>query len=115
MYTPAKTASYESRVALFAQMAARGAGLQEPLDEALSVSIEAVLPIPASWSRRRQESAAAGVTRPTGRPDVDNVAKSVTDGCNGILWRDDSRIVDLTVRKVYGLEPMVRMVVREAT
>jgi Holliday junction resolvase RusA-like endonuclease len=36
------------------------------------------------------------------RPDVDNFAKSVLDGSNGILWVDDSLIVDLTVSKAWA-------------
>lgn len=103
-YTPAKTERYESRVALFAQQAMRG---RPPFDGALSVEVIAYLPVPRSWSGKRQRMALAGDIRPTGRPDADNVAKSVTDGCNGIVWRDDSRIVDLHVVKRYAADPRV--------
>lgn len=31
--------------------------------------------------------------------DVDNVAKSVLDGLNGVLWRDDRQVVRITAEK----------------
>lgn len=108
MYTPAKTERYESRVALFAREAMKGA---EPMSAPLSVRITAVLPIPASWSKRRQAQAEAHRIKPAKRPDADNLAKAVTDGCNGILWRDDSLIVDLHVSKRYGSVPRVDVLV----
>lgn len=104
MYTPAKTERYESRVALFARQAMQGA---EPMSAPLSVRITAFLPIPASWSKRRQAQADADRIRPAKRPDADNLAKAVTDGCNSIVWRDDSLIVDLHVSKRYGWAPRV--------
>ena len=36
------------------------------------------------------------------RPDVDNLAKSVLDASNGILWQDDTLIVDLRVTKAWA-------------
>jgi Holliday junction resolvase RusA-like endonuclease len=36
------------------------------------------------------------------KPDVDNYAKAVLDGCNGILWADDSQIVALSVSKQWS-------------
>ena len=34
-----------------------------------------------------------------GYGDMDNLVKSILDACTGILWKDDSQIVDLRVRK----------------
>ncbi len=31
--------------------------------------------------------------------DVDNLAKGILDACNGVIWKDDSQIVDLHVTK----------------
>jgi Holliday junction resolvase RusA-like endonuclease len=36
------------------------------------------------------------------KPDVDNFAKSILDGANGILWEDDSQIIDLQVAKAWA-------------
>ena len=49
-----------------------------------------------------------GKTKPQGRvphgskPDKDNLAKSVFDSLNGILWRDDSLIYDGRLAKFYA-------------
>lgn len=34
-----------------------------------------------------------------GYGDIDNLAKSILDACNGVIWKDDSQIVDLHIRK----------------
>ena len=34
--------------------------------------------------------------------DVDNLAKSILDGLNGVLYLDDKQIVDLHIRRCYG-------------
>lgn len=33
------------------------------------------------------------------RRDVDNFNKIVLDSCTGLLWKDDSQIIELTIRK----------------
>lgn len=35
------------------------------------------------------------------RPDIDNLAKAVTDGLNGVAYVDDKQIVALNVEKLY--------------
>lgn len=32
--------------------------------------------------------------------DCDNLAKGILDACNGVIWKDDSQIVDLHVAKL---------------
>lgn len=106
MYTPAKTAAYESLVAMAAQQAMQQ---HPPLESALAVEIEAVHTVPASWSKKRRHEAMSGIRRPSVKPDADNIAKAVADGGNGIAWRDDRQIVSLLVRKVYGETPCVHV------
>jgi Holliday junction resolvase RusA-like endonuclease len=36
------------------------------------------------------------------KPDVDNYAKSVMDGLNGIVWEDDSQVIELRVVKAWA-------------
>lgn len=99
-YTPAKTVAYESTVALMARQAM---GASSPMGGPLAVSIVATWPIPPSWPKKRRESEVFKASR----PDLDNIAKAIGDGCNGVVWADDSQIVDLRCVKRYGQIPGV--------
>jgi Holliday junction resolvase RusA-like endonuclease len=83
-----------------------------PIEHACAVEMQITLAVPASWSKKKQAQALAGSLRPTTKPDADNVVKAIFDGMNGIVWRDDVQAVDLTMRKVYGAIPGVRVVVQ---
>lgn len=102
MYTPKKTAGAEALIAMAGHAAMGG---REPFCTPLSMVVEVRLPVPASWSKKRRAAALQQLVRPTGRPDLDNFVKTVCDGCNGIVYADDSYVVEMTVRKVYGAWP----------
>ncbi len=36
------------------------------------------------------------------RPDLTNLCKSIEDGCNGVVYRDDSQIASLSLTKTWG-------------
>lgn len=101
-YTPAKTATYEQMVALHARAAMRSKPVLEgPLQATLTFG----LPIPRSWPAKRRQAAALGELWPTAGMDIDNAAKSLLDGCNGIVYKDDAQVVRLLVVKMYAIEP----------
>lgn len=104
-YTPEATANYEAVLKFASMDAYRG----PPLEGALDVEVHAFMPIPASWSKKKQEAARLGMARPIGKPDGDNIAKMV-DACNGVLWKDDGQLTDWLIRKRYSDEP--RLVLR---
>ena len=64
-------------------------------------------------SKRKQAEASGQFIRPIGKPDCDNLAKAVMDGCNEVLYFDDAQIVALSVRKRYGLVPHVCVIIDE--
>lgn len=90
-YTPTATVQAEHRI----QEQVARTWTQPVLEGPLEVSIIVQLLKPKSAPKRR-------VTWPISRPDADNYAKLVLDALNGILWRDDSQVVDLRVQKVYS-------------
>ena len=45
------------------------------------------------------------VILPIKRPDVDNLAYLVTNSLKGIVYADDSQVVDLILHKRYGNDP----------
>ena len=100
-FTPEKTVRFEDRLSLAAQEAMRG---QPLLEGPLVVEVEIRMPIPTSKSKKWKAAAAAGLERPTKKPDADNFAKML-DACNLIVWADDAQIVDLRVIKNYHETP----------
>jgi len=50
----------------------------------------------------------------TVKPDIDKLARGVLDALKGVIYSDDSVVVDLHPRKAYGNPPRVEITVREA-
>lgn len=107
-YTPKKTRLYEATVKKAAQTAMRGRDL---LTGAVAVTVLAVLSIPQSWPTKKRMLALTGELQPTGRPDVDNLAKSFLDASNGVIFEDDAQVVELVATKRYGLEPKLKVTI----
>ncbi len=108
-YTPKTTLQYED---LIADGAKRAMGLSEPLETALEVFFYFSMPIPQSYSKKRTEACLKGLERPM-KKDLDNLIKSVADGMNNIVYKDDAQIVTLHATKVYG-DPYVEVMIKEA-
>ena len=99
MYTPKKTVDYEKQVAEAAKAAMAGLN---PIEGAVHLTVRIYRQIPKSWSLKKQRAAALGEIFPTAKPDTSNIIKAIEDGSNGILWRDDSQVVDTVASKRYG-------------
>lgn len=108
-YTPKKTSDYETKIKTQAQAVMT----REPLETPVAVYLYIRLPIPKSYTRKRSEACLNGSERPIKKPDIDNLAKSVLDGLNGVVWHDDSQIVSLHLTKVYARNPGIDMLIRE--
>ncbi|QOJ19500.1 MAG: RusA family crossover junction endodeoxyribonuclease [Gammaproteobacteria bacterium] len=110
MYTPEKTANYEGLVAHSAHFAMSG---REMITGAVSVELDIRLEIPPSWSKKKQLLAITGKLAATKKSDIDNITKSIFDGMNGVVWRDDGQVVESTQKKRYAETPGVVVIVRE--
>ena len=77
------------------------------ITEAVKVDITVYRKPLKSWTKKQMKEYKQGKILPVTRPDVDNYAKSLIDGMNGVVFKDDSQICDLTVRKRYGEEKAV--------
>lgn len=108
VFTPAKTRRYED---LIASEAATAMGERIPLDEPVSMIVTAYVAMPKSLKGQRRLDAVEGTLKPVTRPDADNYAKAALDGCNAILFRDDSLVTDLIVRKRYSERPRLTITV----
>jgi len=111
-YTPAATRKYEAHGRLAAQLAMDG---RPPLDAPCRAEITIDLPVPQSWSRKRQDAALRGDIRPTSRPDTDNYVKAALDAINEIVVADDSLVVELAATKKYATTPQLAVVIAPLT
>ena len=78
IYTPERTKEYEQTVGWHARAAVQGC-------KALECPVAVTIDLHLHGKRRI---------------DVDNCAKSILDGMNGIVYEDDNQVVDLRVRKL---------------
>jgi Holliday junction resolvase RusA-like endonuclease len=111
-YTPAKTKFAEGMIEWIASNAMKQ-NENTLLIEPLVVFIEFRMPIPKSFSKAKVLSCQCGETVPTVKPDADNLAKTVLDAMNKTVYRDDSQIVDLIVRKRYDDKTSTIVSIRE--
>ncbi|WP_131753700.1 RusA family crossover junction endodeoxyribonuclease [Burkholderia vietnamiensis] len=105
-HTPEESERYENLVKMAARAVMRSSA---PYAGPIRLIVNIGLPIPASWSMKRQNEAAAGAIGATKKPDADNVVKALKDGMNGVVYVDDGQVVDLWVSKRYARTPGVRI------
>lgn len=105
--TPPETRRYED---LIRAEAGRVMARRPQLDGALRVTIRVYVQPPQAIAKHKIKgpSAEAGVIRPLTKPDVDNYAKCM-DALNGIVWRDDSQVVSLSIEKFYSARPRLEL------
>jgi len=108
-FDPKASKDYKASIRMQAieQMVRTGRhGAMPPLNEgAMAMEVHAYLPRPKTLSKR--------VRHHTKRPDADNIAKGCKDALKGVVYRDDSQIIDLHVSKEYGDPPRVVIELRE--
>jgi Holliday junction resolvase RusA-like endonuclease len=109
-YTDQKTRDYEAHIS---QAARTAMGESDPIEGSIRLSLVFRLPTPRSTPKKRLASLLDGSVRPLKRPDLDNLGKSVLDGMNGIVYRDDAQVVTMCSKKIYSEIPGVDICVME--
>ena len=109
-YTPDKTRNYESSIK---EAAIQAMGSNEILETPVNLYLYIRAPIPKSLPKKRLEACLNGLEKPIKKPDASNVLKSVEDAMNGVVYKDDSQIVNIHVTKVYSSVPGVDICVKE--
>jgi hypothetical protein len=109
-YTPQKTKTYESEVAMMAKAAM---GASEALEGPLETYIYVTFPVPASYTKKRTEACLKGFEQHTKKPDLDNVVKAICDGMDKIVFLSDAQITSIHATKVYGETAKVEVLVRQ--
>ena len=99
VYTPAKTAKYEKQIK--AAFLAAG-GEMFPIDNYVSVMINAYFSIPKSYMKGKRLACKHNINRPAKKPDVDNILNAGLDALNGVAYKDDKQVIEVTCGKWYS-------------
>jgi Holliday junction resolvase RusA-like endonuclease len=110
VYTDKQTLTYEAMIATFAKQAMGGTEL---LKTPVSVFLYVRLPVPQSYPKKRREACLSGLEKPCKKPDIDNIAKTYLDAMNGVIFVDDTQVIDLHVKKLYSVVAGVDVMVME--
>lgn len=104
-YTPEATTMYENLIKTEYRRQCRDHRFDDK--QPLRMEIRAEYLIPATASKVKRAAMLRGEIRPIKKPDWDNVGKVVSDALNKLAYRDDTQIVDCTVRKFYSDRPKI--------
>lgn len=108
VFTRKETALFEQAVRLHAMAAMKG---RKILTGAVRLTVTAFFGIPKSWNQTQKAKAMSGALRHTKKPDISNCQKSVEDAMNGIVYADDSQIIESIGKKVYSNIPRTEIIV----
>ncbi len=103
MYTPTKTSNFEEKI----KWAFKS---KYNIETELSIKpfkakIIAIFEPAKSISKKKREELLYGEY--TKKPDADNIAKIILDSLNGLAYKDDNQVIELTVYKKYGVENLI--------
>ena len=112
-YTPQKTKNFEDAIR-FEFMASNCEAMPVyDREVSLKATVLVGVPIPKSYSKKRQALCRDRFIAPSKKPDIDNILKSVFDALNGYAFADDVQIVQVYAEKVYAEEPFVEVEIDE--
>jgi len=63
------------------------------------------MPIPKGTPKMKTKQMINQVIYPIKRPDIDNLSYIVVNAMKGLIYEDDSQVVDLNLHKRYGETP----------
>jgi len=101
VYTPTKTSSFEEKVRW--AFKAKYNIETELSTKPFKATITAIFK-PAESLSKKKKLELQSIGTYTKKPDSDNIAKAILDSLNGLAYKDDSQITELTVYKDYGTE-----------
>ena len=111
-YDPEKSRNYKAYVRMLATQAMKENDF-EMINGPCAIKIWAYFDVPKSKSKKFKEAALASKERPTKKPDADNIVKAILDALNGLMYKDDSCIVELSCVKYYSDVPRVEVYVQD--
>ena len=109
VYTSAKQNRAEASV----RASAMQVPLPAPFSGPVSVSVRIFRAMPVSWSKKKK-TALHGCWI-DGKPDSDNVLKTIFDAFNGLLWLDDKQVAKFDYEQIWADISSARIVVSALT
>ena len=110
-YTDNETKNYESSLKE-AYLSANQERYMNP-DTPLELTLVVYHQIPKSVSKKKRQEMLDGFIRPTKKPDIDNILKSVCDALNQVAFYDDTQIIAIHVWKYYDDTPRIKVRIEE--
>lgn len=110
-YTPKETVEYENLIRTEWMIQTNRSRF--PDGSTLKMDIEAFYKIPKSANKNKKAAMLSGEMLPTKKPDVDNIIKVVADALNGLAYKDDAAIVNISCNKVYSENPRIKVMIQE--
>jgi len=106
-YKTKRNKDFEKYIADRVMAAMDSQGVSLIVDTPVYLSVEVKKSIPKSWTKEKAKKALNGDILPTSKPDSSNYYKLIEDALNGILYADDSQIVEQQSSKSYHETDMV--------
>ena len=78
---------------------------KEALEGPIQLDLTFFMPIPKGTSKIKARQMANQICHHISRPDLDNLSYLIVNAMKGIIYQDDSQIVDLLLHKRYADEP----------
>lgn len=109
MYTPTKTSTFEEKVkwAFKSKYNIETELSTKPFKAKITAIFE---PAKSLSKKKKEELLYRDYTK---KPDADNIAKIILDSLNGLAYKDDNQISDLTIIKQYGDENKILIELEE--
>ena len=111
-YNSSKSTTYKQMIKIHAKNAMNKAH-KSMTERPLKMELTFFFKPPKSYTKKKLRAVETGELRYTKLPDADNLAKTVMDALNKLLYKDDSQIVELSVKKEYGIEDGLAVKVEE--
>ncbi|WP_079708105.1 RusA family crossover junction endodeoxyribonuclease [Paraliobacillus ryukyuensis] len=108
LYDPRKSKNYKQYIKLVASQHVP----HKQIEGQISMHLKIYRQIPKSMTKKLRKASIDEIHRPTTKPDCSNIAKGIEDALNGMIYKDDSQIVDLHVSKFYSENPRVEVEIK---
>ncbi|OPX04938.1 RusA family crossover junction endodeoxyribonuclease [Geobacillus sp. LEMMY01] len=109
MYDPKKSRDFKH----YLKLAASKHRPEQLIEGPISLEVKVYKPILKSFSKKKKAAAEAGQLRPISKPDVSNYLKLIEDALTGVIWKDDSQIIDCSISKYYSETPRTEIQIKE--